>query len=86
MNPLITTLLGKEPIDPERLDELRQAVADAIIDLTIENRRLREQLARISNTINVVGSPYDRIISTLDELVRDIKKDCRTALTENRDG
>ena len=43
--------------------------------------RLREALANMANTINIVGSPYDGIQKAADELIHDVKKRARAALT-----
>ena len=50
--------------------------------LQAENKRLREGIARLHNTINVVGSPFHRAQQALDDLVVEVKAHAKAALKE----
>jgi hypothetical protein len=49
-----------------------------------EIKRLREALAHLANTINIVGSHYHRAQVAIDDLVLDVKKSARAALRETK--
>lgn len=65
----------------EILNALRQPTqGDA--EIIAENKRLREALAHIANTINIVGSPYHKAQEALDQIVTETKRAARAALKE----
>lgn len=49
-------------------------------EVQVENRRLREAIADIHNTINIVGSPYDQALKAIDEMASSVKKKARAAI------
>lgn len=49
-----------------------------------EIKRLREALAHLANTIDIVGSHYHRAQVAIDDLVLDVKKSARAALRETK--
>jgi hypothetical protein len=58
--------------------------ADTIEAQAAEIKRLREALAHLANTINIVGSHYHRAQVAIDDLVLDVKKSARAALRETK--
>lgn len=50
------------------------------VPLVSENARLREAIARLANSINIVGSPYHRAQQALDDLVSEVKQTARATL------
>lgn len=50
--------------------------------LVSENARLREAIARLTNSINIVGSPYHRAQQALDDLVSEVKQTARATLAK----
>ena len=71
--------VGERYVPKSKLDaaEARATAAER------ERDALREALADIANTINIVGSPYDALHKAIDELVLGVKKRARAALTAN---
>ena len=59
------------------------AIIERLAAAERERDALREALADIANTINIVGSPYDALHKAIDELVLGVKKRARAALTAN---
>lgn len=55
---------------------------DRIEAQAAEIERLREALAHIANTINIVGSPYHKAQEALDQIVTETKRAARAALKE----
>lgn len=51
-------------------------------EIIAENKRLREALANLANTINIVGSPYHKAQEALDQIVTETKRAARAALQE----
>lgn len=62
---------------------LHMEAINHIRTLESENKRLREAIASIANSINVVGSPYHKAQEALDLLVIETKKAAREALIPN---
>jgi hypothetical protein len=52
----------------------------AIAELKAENLRLRTELADMANTINIVGSDYDKAIKAIDGMLSFVKKRAHAAL------
>ena len=65
------------PLQAE-VDALRARVAE----LEGNNARLREHIAKIANTINIVGSTYDLAIKALESVVTEVKRSSRAALKQ----
>ena len=59
-------------------------ITDTIEAQAAEIKRLREALAHLANTINIVGSHYHRAQVAIDDLVLDVKKSARAALRETK--
>ena len=59
-----------------------EAQAKTIEALQADKKKLREALANLANTINIVGSPYHRAQEALDQIVTETKRAVRTALQE----
>jgi len=51
-----------------------------IARLEAENAMMSEALAKMANTINIVGSDYDQAVQALDRLVHSVKTQARQAL------
>lgn len=66
----------------EKLARDYKTARDAYDAAAQENVRLRTALARISNEINVVGSPYHKALNALDELIISLRREARAALTQ----
>ena len=61
-----------------------RTIADTIEAQAAEIKRLREALAHLANTINIVGSHSHRAQVAIDDLVLDVKKSARAALRETK--
>jgi len=59
-------------------------ITDTIEAQAAEIKRLREALAHLANTIDIVGSHYHRAQVAIDDLVLDVKKSARAALRETK--
>jgi hypothetical protein len=55
------------------------------LELRAENARLRQAIADMANSINIVGSPYDRASNALDEIVHNVKRAARQALGDHKE-
>lgn len=69
-------------------DQTARAVGDAkdrIEALQAEVARLRDALAHMANTINIVGSDYEQSLQAMDRLVVSVKKQARQALKGSTD-
>lgn len=56
--------------------------AGVVRELREENARLRQQIADLHNTINTVGSAYDKAVKACDEMVADVRRRTRAMLTK----
>lgn len=69
----LKTVLEREAETHRRHDERVEALGTEI-------DRLRKTLAKLSNEINIIGSPLHKAQLALDQIVADIKREVRAAL------
>jgi archaellum component FlaC len=69
----LKTVLEREAETHSRHDERVEAQAAEI-------ERLRKTLAKLSNEINIIGSPFHKAQLALDQIVADTKREVRAAL------
>jgi hypothetical protein len=80
VNEELIKRLRDDDTDPVMLKK----AADTIEAQAAEIKRLREALAHLANTIDIVGSHYHRAQVAIDDLVLDVKKSARAALRETK--
>ena len=56
--------------------------AGVVRELREENARMRQEIADLHNSINIVGSAYDKAVKALDEMVADVRRRTHAALTK----
>ena len=67
---------------PNPLQAEVEALRARVAELEGNNARLREHIAKIANTINIVGSTYDLAIKALESVVTEVKRSSRAALKQ----
>lgn len=72
----------REERDAHKADAQRLLASQA--EAVAERDGLREMLAGIHNDINVAGSPYDKALTAVAEIVSDVRARLRVALKEPR--